>query len=173
LFGRRNRGPYPLTIVCLALLALPASSQQLATGALLVATPKSLDPDFTRTIILLIHYDSQAAIGLILNKPTTVPVSEVLPEAKGRPATVYAGGPVMIGVRALVRTNSTPYFSVVTKKAELLKLLSGSASFRLYAGYTGWTAGQLQSEVARGLWQVLPPDAGTLWPGLTPHRPIR
>jgi putative transcriptional regulator len=158
---------------------LPANSQQFAAGALLVATPKSLDPDFTRTTILLIHYDSQAAIGLILNRPTTVPVSEVLPEAKDRPATVYAGGPVMIGLRALVRTNSTPYFSVVTKKAELLKLLSGSAPFRLFAGYTGWPAAQLQSEVARGLWRVRAADAGTLWPGsehfpeLTPHRPIR
>jgi putative transcriptional regulator len=166
----------PGAILRLALplaLALSANSQQLATGKLLVATTQSHDPDFARSVIVLIHYDSQSAIGLMLNKPASVPVSEVLPEAKGRPATIYAGGPVMIGVRALVRTNSTPYFSVVTKKAELLKLLSGSAPFRLYAGYTGWTAGQLQSEVARGLWKVLPPDASTLWPGLTPHRPIR
>jgi|ERR1700734_1089961 putative transcriptional regulator len=154
-------------------LTLSANSQQLATGKLLVATAQSHDPDFARSVVVLIHYDSQSAMGLMLTKPTDVPMSELLPEVKGRPATVYAGGPVMIGVRALVRTNSTPYFSVVTKKSELLKLLSGSAPFHLYAGYTGWTAGQLQSEVALGLWKVLPPDAGTLWLGLTPHRPIR
>ncbi len=158
-------------------LAVSANSQQLATGMLLVATAQSHDPDFARTVILLIHYDSEAAIGLILDKPTDVPISEILPEAKGQPITVYAGGPVMIGVRALVRTNSTPYFSVVTEKTGLLKLISGSAPFRVYAGYTGWTARQLEGEVARGLWRVAPANAGTLWPRhlpeLTPPRPIR
>ena len=78
--------------LCLASFAQSANSQQLATGSLLVATPKSRDPDFARTVVLLIHYDSEAAIGLMLNRPTSVPVSEVLPEAKGGSVTVYAGG---------------------------------------------------------------------------------
>jgi putative transcriptional regulator len=99
----------------------------------------------------------------MLNKPTTVPISDVLPEAKGKSVIVYAGGPVPIGVRALVRTNSVPFFAVVTGKAELLKLLSGSAPFRVYAGYTGWTAQQLQSEVSRGLWKVLPANVETIF----------
>jgi putative transcriptional regulator len=158
-----------LRLIPLLAVAISAHSQTLATGNLLTATPKSLDPDFSRTVILLIHYDSQAAIGLILNKPTDVPISDVLPEAKGQPITVYAGGPVMIGVRALVQTNSAPYFAVVTQKAELLKLLSGNAPFRVYAGYTGWTGRQLESEVARGLWRVAPANPGSL----TPPRPIR
>ncbi len=65
-------------------LAGSANSQPLAAGKLLVATAKSHDPDFARSVILLIHYDSESAIGLMLNKPTTVPISEILPEAKGK-----------------------------------------------------------------------------------------
>jgi len=156
-----------MRLALLLAVALSANSQVLATGKLLVATAKSHDPDFARSVVLLIHYDSESAVGLMLNKSTTVPLSEVLPEAKGKPVTVYAGGPVSIGVRALVRTNSAPFFAVVADKAGLLKLLSGSAPFRVYAGYTGWTARQLQSEVSRGLWKVLPANTSAVF---DPHR---
>ncbi len=157
----------------LLLLALSANCQQLATGKLLVATAKSHDPDFAGSVVVLIHYDAQSAIGLMLNKPTPIPITDLLPEAKGQAVTVYAGGPVAIGVRALVRTKAPPSFSVVTEKADLLKLISTSATFRIYAGYAGWTGPQLQSEVSRGLWKVLPPSSATLWPRLTQSRPIR
>jgi len=151
-----------LRLTLILALGLSANSQQLATGNLLLATAKSTDPDFARSVVLLIRYDSESAIGLMLNKPTNIPISEVLPEAKGKPITVYAGGPVSIGVRGLVRTKSAPFFSVITNKPELLKLISSGAaasSFRIYAGYVGWTAAQLQSEVARGLWKVMPANA--------------
>jgi putative transcriptional regulator len=154
-----------LQLLALA-LAVSANSQQLTAGNLLKATARSHDPDFTRTVVLLIHYDSEAAIGLILNKPTDVPLTDVLPEAKGKAMTLYAGGPISIGVRGLVRTASPPFFSVVTNKAELLRRIASgepSSTFRVYAGYTGWSAQQLQSEVAQGLWKVLPADTGTLW----------
>jgi putative transcriptional regulator len=165
-------------------LVLSANSQQLAPGNLLVRTTKSHDPDFARSVLLLIHYDSQSAIGLMLNKSTTVPVSEVLPEAKGKSVRVYAGGPLPISVRGLLRSPSPPFFRVVSNKSDLLKMVSGDtppSSFRLFAGYTGWTAQQLKSEVARGLWRVLPanarsvfdPHPETLWPRLTLPRPIR
>jgi putative transcriptional regulator len=172
------------TPALLLVLVVSAHSQQLGSGNLLVATTKSHDPDFARSVVLLIHYDSQSAIGLMLNKSTTVPVSEVLPEAKGKSVTVYAGGPVPIGVRGLRRSPSPPFFTVVSNKSDLLKMVSEDAppgSFRVYAGYTGWTAQQLQNEVARGLWRVLPASAlsifdpypETLWPRLTLPRPIR
>lgn len=95
---------------------------------------------------------------------------------------VYAGGPVTIGVRALVRSNSPPFFSVISKRPQLLGMISSAeAPLRIFAGDTGWTAQQLQSEVARGLWKVLPanaetvfdPHPETLWRRLTPNRPIR
>jgi putative transcriptional regulator len=152
-----------------------ANGADLATGDLLVATAKSHDPDFAKSVIVLIHYDSESATGLMLNKPTDVPVSDVLPGAK-RGAVVYAGGPVAIGVRGLARTKSTPFFSLVTNRAELLRRVESgapSSEFRVYAGYVGWTARQLRSEVERGLWRVMAADGKALWPGLTRSRAIR
>jgi len=104
----------------------------------------------------------------MLNKPTKIPITDLLPEAKGK-AIVYAGGPVTIGVRGLVRTKSAPYFRVATNRAELLALIARGAppaEFRIYAGYVGWTASQLHSEVSRGLWQQRAPDAHVIFSSL-------
>lgn len=142
-------------------LALSAHAAQLAAGTLLAATEKSQDPDFAGVTVVLIQSDRDSAIGLILNHPTKIPVGDLLPGAKAESVIVYAGGPVAIGLRGLVRTKSAPFFRVVINKSELLKLIASSAapnSFRIYAGYVGWTAGQLQDEVARGLWKVRTPS---------------
>ena len=177
---------FPPIFVPAILLALTRSAncQQLAAGNLLIATANSHDPDFAQTVILLIHSDSESALGLILNKPTTLPITDVLPEAPRGSVTVFAGGPITLGVRGLLRSQSPPLFSVITNKSQILGIISRSpspVSFRLYAGYTGWTASQLESEIARGLWKVLPPNVesafdphpGVLWRRLTPSRPIR
>lgn len=143
-----------------------ASAVDLGAGTLLVATEKSHDPDFAHSVVVLTQYDRESAVGLMLGKPTDIPIAEVLPEAKGRHVVVYAGGPVAIGVRGLVRTRTAPYFRVVTNKAELLKLIARglpASEFRVYAGYVGWTARQLQSEVERGLWRVKAPDAKAIF----------
>ena len=166
-------------IICATACIVCATPRPLATGTLLVATEKSNDPDFTRSVILLTHYDPESAIGLMLTKPTSVPASEILPDAKNQSVTVYAGGPVTIGVRGLIPSKTPPYFTVVSNRTELLRL--NSSGVPLFAGYTGWTAQQLQSEVARGLWKVLPfnaatvfdPHPDTLWQRLTPARAIR
>ena len=163
----------------LTLLALPASPQRPATGNLLVATAKSHDPDFAHSVVLLIRCDSQSAIGLMLNKPTSIPITEIFPDAKGKPVTVFAGAPVTIGVRCLLGSKAPSFFTVVSNKSELLRIIaSGKPPVRIYAGYTGWTAQQLRSEVARGLWKVLPTNTGavfdphpeTLWRRLTAHK---
>jgi putative transcriptional regulator len=129
----------------------------------LVAPEKSHDPDFAHSVVVLIKSNAEAAVGLMLNKPTEIPIGDLLPEAKGRRIVVYAGGPVTIGVRGLVRTKSAPYFRLVTNRSELLALIARGAppsEFRLFAGYVGWTASQLQSEVERGLWKVLSANPG-------------
>jgi putative transcriptional regulator len=146
----------------LALLALSANPQPLATGKLLIATAKSHDPDLEGSVVLLIRYDSESAIGLMLNRPTSIAIAEILSDAKGKSPMVFAGGPVTIGVRGLLRSQAPPFFSVVSNKAELLKTI-GTKPVRIYAGYTGWTARQLQSEVERGLWRVLPANIGAVF----------
>ena len=155
-----------LWLAVLLAAGVPACAQ-LATGKLLVATPKSQDADFARSVILLIRFDAQSAVGLMLNRPTDIPVAEVLPDLKGSPSArirVFAGGPLMTGVRALVRSRKD--VAVLANQALRAKLMAGgtqASTFRVYAGYTGWTAAQLQGEVERGLWRVLPADPGAVF----------
>jgi len=163
-----------LFLAAALLCASYAAAEQLAAGKLLVATPKSQDPDLSRSVILLIHCDRDGAIGLMLNRPSKVPLRDVMPELKNAKAPVFAGGPVTIGVRALLKSSSKPDqaphlfadVSVISTKSTLEKLIAAHTPpnvFRVYAGYTGWTLGQLQDEVNRGLWQVLPGDAGVIF----------
>jgi putative transcriptional regulator len=156
-------------------MCLPALPQQLAVGNVLVATSKIQDPDFAHTVILLIRYDQQSAVGLTVNRPSDVPVSELYPELKHlRPITFYAGGPIAIGVRALLRSRTPPTPAqrvfgdvfLITKKQALTKLIqegTPSSSFRVYAGSAGWTVPQLNGEVMHGLWRIAPADAGAVF----------
>src|SRR5581483_5396205 len=185
---------FRLAVIATALL--PSAFAQLAPGKLLIATNKLKDADLSRSVILLIQYDKQAALGLIVNRPSDVPVSEVFPElAKTSAGTVHvwAGGPVTIGIRALVRAPFRPAdaqdlfddVSVISTKSLMLKLLSASTphdNLRVYAGYVGWTSQQLRNEVASGLWlvragepgAVFDPDPAALWTRLlTPRRQSR
>jgi putative AlgH/UPF0301 family transcriptional regulator len=156
------------------LLGVLAQAEELAVGKLLVASRKSVDPELAKTVVLLVHYDEQGAIGLVVNRPSKVPLSEVFPALKAAAAPVYAGGPIAIGIRALLRSRSKPGqaahvfgdVSMITNKRLLDELLAAgraSSSFRVYAGYTGWSAQQLKNEVALGLWYVLPGDAGVVF----------
>ena len=82
---------------------------QLAPGKLLVASKNLHDPDFAQTVILLVQYDKQTSVGLMINVPTTkIRLADVFPEMKGRPDPVYAGGPVRLGINTLVRASAAP-----------------------------------------------------------------
>ena len=160
--------------LCVALAAaVPALPQQLAVGQLLVAAPNLHDADFEHSVILLIRYDQQSAVGLFIHRPSDVPVSEVYPELKS-PVTFYVGGPITIGVRALFRSHGAPSLAhglfadvfLITKKPLLTKLIADrtpASVLRVYAGSCGWSAAQLRGEVQRGLWRVLPADAAAVF----------
>src|SRR6266849_9290467 len=88
-----------------------ALAQDLGVGRLLVASRKSRDAELARTVILLVNFDEQGAIGLIVNRPSKVTLPVAFPElkgAKGRSDPVYAGGPVAVGIRALFRSRTQP-----------------------------------------------------------------
>jgi putative transcriptional regulator len=163
----------PKAILCV-LLAGAAWAQDLATGKILVASRKTRDADFAHAVVLLVQYDRQSAIGLLLNRPANVALSEVFPEIKGGGIKVYAGGPVTTGIRALYRSRSRPSDAasiltdvfMISNKTLLGELAAAgvpASRFRVYAGYVGWTGGQLKGEVARGLWYVLAGDADTIF----------
>jgi putative transcriptional regulator len=151
-------------------------------GQLVVATPVLEDPNFSRTVVLLLQVDEDdGALGLVLNRPTGTGVDEVLPDwapLSAAPAVVFSGGPVQpqaavcLGHRRLggplaaayAEVEGVPGGSVGTvdldaPPGELAAVVDG---VRLFAGYAGWGAGQLESEVAEGAWFVidaLPADA--------------
>jgi putative transcriptional regulator len=146
----------------------------LAPGKLLIAARNLPDPNFGDSVVLLAQYGEEGAMGLIVNVRTDVPVSNVLGEMKGasaRSETVFFGGPVArTGVVALVRSRSEVAeglqildgVHLITTREPLEALLASGAGgdeLRVYVGYAGWGAGQLEDETIRGSWHVVSADA--------------
>ena len=169
--------------------------QQLAAGDVLVANEKLADPNFAQSVILAVQYDSQdGTVGLIVNRRTDIPLSKIFPtvqHASGDP--VYMGGPVeTTAVLALLRLpRKTDQATAVvgdiyvTGAKELIEKSIGSrtesSKFRIYLGYAGWAAGQLEAEVRAGAWAVLhrrasvvfDDDPDSLWQRLTRESQMR
>lgn len=174
-----------LALTCVPSPAQSARVKALATGKVLVAGRDLPDPNFAETVILLIDYSKDGAMGLTLNRRSRLPLSRVLQmqEAKGRTDPLFIGGPVgRSGVLALLRSRTKPEETrhvsgdiYVISSSGLLrkKLAAGTAAtaLRVYAGYSGWGRGQLEREVELGAWHVFPgdartvfdPDPGSLW----------
>ena len=184
-----------ITVYCLTTFPLSASSYEhrfsapLEKGVLLVAAPELRDPHFYQTVILIITYGQDGAIGLVINKPTDINMRKALPDItitkKGLPP-LYIGGPVDRSKLFILFTSGTPvsggqnitdsiYFSYDKETAK--KLLEDSNStnkVRAYAGYAGWEPGQLESEIRRGAWITVKADINkvfsdsplSLWPSL-------
>ena len=153
--------------------AFATAAEQLAVGQLLIATTKSHDPELAKSVVLLIHYDQQGAIGLIVNHPTEVPMARAFPDTKSS-ALVYMGGPVPLGSNALLRSqkklkSAANLFGDVHLIADKVFIEASanagapSSVFRVYAGYTGWSAEQLRNEVKAGLWRIAPGDASVVF----------
>jgi putative transcriptional regulator len=151
----------------------------LAKGKLLVAGDGLRDPHFAEAVILLLEYNDQGAMGVIVNRSSRVKLSELLPRVQGlehRADTIYEGGPVERSeILMLVHAAKEPEDSKVifgdvylSSSAELLKRLAADAPqadapFRVYSGYAGWGAGQLDAEVAVGAWHIFPATAAAVF----------
>jgi putative transcriptional regulator len=130
-------------------------------GQLLVATPQLIDPNFYRTVVLLLQHDEDGCVGVVLNRPTEEPVAAHLPEWNEHvpePRTVYYGGPVdptvAIGLALGIEGMPTgvPGLSLVdlTMPADQV-----GHPVRIYSGYSGWGSEQLEAEIATGSWYVV------------------
>ena len=163
-------------------------------GRLLVATPGLSDPNFSRTVVLLIEHGDEGALGVVLNRPSELEVSEPLPawaDMAAQPPVVFVGGPVspssaiclgrvavvegddwepVVGPLGAVDLNLEP--EEVTPRPELV---------RVFAGYAGWGPRQLEAEILSGGWfvvdaepdDVLSPEPGDLWSGVLRRQPGR
>lgn len=153
------------------------SQPALAQGRFLVATRNMRDPKFSETVILIVEYGWHGTIGLILNRPTKIRLSEAVDDVKGlerRPGMVYYGGPVdRVRIQALIRASKKPEDSqhvfddvYVSTSSETLQRIVDEDSgekFRVYSGYAGWAPRQLEWEVMTGGWQVIQADADTVF----------
>ena len=168
------------------LLAQSRKPEDLAVGKLLVVPRQSPDPSFAESVVLLVRYAEDGTVGLMINRPTTLPVSDVLRDLKGSSnysQPLYAGGPVQVElVQALLQSPAGTHDAahlfgnvyLVSKKLELEKALAagkGSRGLRIYMGYCGWSRGQLENEVKQGGWYIFDGSDGlvvdsnpsTLW----------
>ncbi len=135
-------------------------------GNLLVASAGLFDPNFRRTVILVAHHDEEGAMGLVLNRPSDASVAEAVPplaDVVDPDEPIYIGGPVqpesvmilgefedeeagvaVFGTVGFLRSESEP------------EDVAACARVRVFAGYAGWGAGQLEAELEEDSWVVLP-----------------
>ena len=162
----------------------------LRAGRLLVANPLLPDPNFDRTVVLLLATNEEGALGLVLNRPSHMDVSEPLPQWEhlaAEPAVLFLGGPVQhqaviclarnvtaAGLATALEGDGEDEWKEVAPGVGTLDLdrdpdeVEGRVrQVRMFAGYAGWGAGQLESEIEAGAWWVVdaePGDAFTLDP---------
>ncbi len=142
-------------------------------GSLLVAAPGLGDPNFSRTVVYMIEHRPQGSLGVVLNRPGQAAVRDVLPRWAGLtsdPGTMFVGGPVEARTAlclAALRTGETgrglgglmpvrPPVQLVDLDSDPAPLAQRLRGLRIFAGYSGWDAGQLGGEIARGDWYVVP-----------------
>jgi len=177
--GSVNR-PTPKSEV-LPIPLLPAQfrgTKSLGAGKVLVASRDVGDPNFAQTVILLVHYDAQSVVGLVLNRRTDFALSRVLKDfkaAKDRSDPVYLGGPVdtptvfaLCQSPAKIEGGEHIFDKVYLISAkpvfeQTMSTRPDPSVFHVYLGYAGWTKYQLQREVALGSWFVFPADASTVF----------
>lgn len=147
------------------------SKAKVGKAKFLVASPHLRDPNFFKTVVLMIRHDQYGALGLVINRPSDVRISEVFPEneeVKERNDTLFIGGPVAVNrFMFLLRADSQPtdshrvfedIFVSSSEEAFRQMIQQKRKELRIYAGHAGWAPGQLDAEISRGDWQVLPPD---------------
>jgi len=170
------------------------AGMEIEPGHLLVATPELRDPNFARTVVLMVDADPDGAVGVILNRPTDVLVGEVLApwqQRVGEPPVLFEGGPVSsqaaLAVGLLRDAGDVPVgFHAFHGRLGLLdldtpgELVEGTLSgLRIFAGYAGWGADQLELEIAEGSWYVVPAlradifrsSVATLWNDVLRRQP--
>lgn len=150
----------------------PAS---LHNGCVLVARDELEDLNFKASVVLVCAYSDQGAFGLVLNRPSHMPLTEVFnlnePHKAGS-RTIYIGGPVQQEALQVLQMGDTP-------TGEALPIADGvflggewnsvdeilgeqESRLRLFLGYAGWGADQLENEIRLGAWYVVTVPLGRL-----------
>lgn len=149
---------------------------QTLRGHLLIAGAGLIDPNFRRTIVLVGHHDEEGAVGVVLNRPSETTVWEGVPplgRLVGPEELLYVGGPVLPQAAVILAEFDRP------EDAEVLAFerigfvtgdvepdaIGGLSRVRIFAGYAGWGAGQLEAEMAQDSWIVEPAQPEDVFTG--------
>lgn len=145
-------------------------------GKLLVANPRLADPNFDRTVVLVLVHGEDGALGVVLNRPSDTELSEALPQWSERvasPARLFVGGPVSHdSVICLARVPQPALLAAQAGSPDVWRpvdddlgtldleldpdaVIGAVSSLRIFAGYAGWAGGQLEAELLAGGWWVL------------------
>jgi len=150
----------------------------LTKGMFLVAAPSLRDPNFRQSVVLLCEHGPEGALGVVVNRPTAMSISEALPQVpilEGSSHVLYAGGPVQTNqVMLLYRGDQLPENSHhvfdgvclggdMNMVERILTAAGTTELFRAYLGYSGWGPGQLENEMKTGSWITLPADPALLF----------
>lgn len=142
-------------------------------GKLLIAAPSLLDPSFKRTVVLIAQHSEEGAMGLVLNRPSDMSVLEAVPPLAnlvGEDDEVWSGGPVERSGVIVVAEFDQPEAAAelifgrvgfMSAEADPILVAIAAQRARVYAGYAGWTAGQLEAELDEESWfteEALPDD---------------
>jgi putative transcriptional regulator len=184
------RGPWLVAFLIAFGAPSPATAadpdlKRLKPGVFLYASPQTGDPNFAETVVMLVEYGPKGAMGLVIDHLTEANAADVLPNAPAlRGLPLHWGGPVQPdAILGVVRTSSPSATATrliedvfLTGRREDLETAARGGRVRervrVYAGYTGWGPGQLESEFARQGWVLGPgsaaaifaPDPSRLWP---------
>jgi putative transcriptional regulator len=136
-------------------------------GKLLIASPSLIDPNFRRTVVLVTEHNDEGAAGLVLNRPSPAPVADIVPQLEPLvedDEQVWVGGPVqpnavlVLGEFLDPDDAAVPLFGALGFPAldEPEDVAAMTTRRRVFAGYAGWGAGQLEDELDRDDWIVEP-----------------
>ena len=136
-------------------------------GKLLIASPSLIDPNFRRAVVLVTEHNDEGAAGLVLNRPSPAPVAEIVPQLEplaDNGEQVWLGGPVqtdavlVLGEFLDPDDAAVPLFGALGFPSldEPEDVAAKTIRRRVFAGYAGWGAGQLEDELARDDWFVEP-----------------
>jgi putative transcriptional regulator len=172
------------TLTALLLLLVPSwlaaadTPPRTVTTVVITPRPDLPDPNFNGSIVLVMNSLGGAPAGLILNRPTRIPVARLFPELDGLSQLndkVYFGGPVEFSVVSFMfRADSPPEHAIevvagvyLSMNRDLLRQLLARdrpmEGLRIFIGYSGWAPGQLETEITRGDWTLAPADVRTIF----------
>jgi putative transcriptional regulator len=173
--GLRQHGPMPIEPFSAFEPYGGRPPPEALAGHLLVATPRLVDPNFSRRVVLVLDHGDHGALGVVIDRPGGVAVRELLPEWQALatpPAELFVGGPVarnaLVGLVRLASTDvafepagwrllveAERPVGTVDLAADPAAVAGSIVGARLFSGYAGWDSGQLEAEIEEGSWYVV------------------